>query len=626
MISTRLHELPNGLRIVTETMPGVASAAVGVWIGAGARHEAPEQNGVAHFLEHMAFKGTRRRTALRIAEEIEDVGGYINAYTSRETTAYYARVLSQDVPVALDVIADILLEPAFEPAEMEVERGVILQEIGQALDTPDDVVFDWLQEVAYADQPMGRTILGPAERVSSFAREDLSRFVSERYGPSEMIVAAAGAVDHDAIVRLSERLFGHLSPRPRVDTDPARFTGGERRVARTLEQAHFALAFEGPGWRDEELYTAQIQATALGGGMSSRLFQEIREKRGLCYTIFAQASAHDDTGLFTVYAGTSESQVAELAELTLDEIRRAADTLTAAEVARARAQMRAGLLMGLESPSARAERLARVVAIWGRVPPVEETLARIDAVTTGDVRALTARMAEEGAGGARALRPDLARARPRTDPRTPGRMTPRGALRWTPAVALRRLRSGSRARVETERLHLRLPEHSDFRAWVALRHGSERFLRPWEPRWADDHLTRRAFTNRVLWARRAVAGGTALPLFMLRREDGALIGAVTLDNVRRGPAQMANLGYWIGEPHARRGYMREAIGGVVRHAFAAMDLSRIEAACLPENAASRGLLESAGFDREGTAQGYLQIAGRWREHVLYARLRSDRGG
>ena len=408
-MTTQLHTLPNGVRIVTEAMPGLASAAVGVWIGAGTRHEASDQNGIAHFLEHMAFKGTRRRSALRIAEEIEDVGGYINAYTSRETTAFYARVLREDVAMALDVIADILLEPAFAPEEIEVERGVILQEIGQALDTPDDVIFDWLQEEAYAGQPMGRTILGPAERVSAFERADLQHFVAERYGPGGMIVSAAGAVDHDAIVRLAEALFGHLEPRDARPTAPARFTGGERRVVRPLEQAHIALALEGPGWCDDDLYAAQIQATALGGGMSSRLFQEARERRGLCYSIFAQSQAHDDTGLLTIYAGTSEAQIGQLAELTLDELRRAASDLTAAEVARARAQMRAGLLMGLESPSSRAERLARVVAIWGRVPPVEETLARIDSVTTGDVRALTARMAERGAA-ALALYGPVARA------------------------------------------------------------------------------------------------------------------------------------------------------------------------------------------------------------------------
>ena len=206
-MTTRLTTLPNGLRIVTEDMPGLKSASAGVWVMAGGRHERAEQNGIAHFLEHMAFKGTKRRTALQIAEEIEDVGGYINAYTSREMTAYYARVLEADVGLALDVIGDIVLNPAFDKKEIEVERHVILQEIGQALDTPDDIVFDWLQEVSYPDQPFGRTILGPEERVSSFSRKDLQGFVKEHYGPEQMILAAAGAVDHDAIVRQAEACF-----------------------------------------------------------------------------------------------------------------------------------------------------------------------------------------------------------------------------------------------------------------------------------------------------------------------------------------------------------------------------------------------------------------------------------
>ena len=204
--------------------------------------------------------------------------------------------------------------------------------------------------------------------------------------------------------------------------------------------------------------------------------------------------------------------------------------------------------------------------------------------------------------------------------------TPR-PIPWAPALSLRHLGAGaSRARVETERMRLRPPQHADFRAWVALRRSSEGFLRRWEPAWADDHLTRRAFTNRVIWARRSVSGGTALPLFLLRREDAALLGAITLDNIRRGPAQAASLGYWIGAPHARQGYMREAIAAVTLHAFTVLDLSRIEAACLPDNAASRGVLESAGFEYEGVARRYLQIAGRWRDHVLYARMRADRLG
>ncbi len=373
--------LPNGFRVVTEHMPGIESVSLGVWITAGGRHERVEQNGIAHFLEHMAFKGTKTRTPLQIAEEIEDVGGYLNAYTGREVTAYYARVLREDTALAIDVVSDILLNPVFDPHEIEVERGVILQEIGQALDTPDDVIFDWLQEKAYPEQPLGRTILGPAERVQAFAQGDLAGFVDEHYGPDRMIFAAAGAVDHDEIMRLCEQAFGGLQRPSSTLIQPAGFVGGERSEIKKLEQVHFALALEGPGYRDDAIYTAQVYANALGGGMSSRLFQEAREKRGLCYTIFSQAGAWSDTGLITIYAGTSAGEIKGLAELTIDELRRATSDMTEAEVARARAQMRAGMLMGLESASSRAERLARQVAIWNRVVPVEETVERLDAVT-----------------------------------------------------------------------------------------------------------------------------------------------------------------------------------------------------------------------------------------------------
>jgi predicted Zn-dependent peptidase len=367
-------------------MEGLKSASIGIWVQAGGRNETLTQNGIAHFLEHMAFKGTKRRSALQIAEAIEDVGGYINAYTSREMTAYYARVLENDVPLALDVIGDIVLNPVFDPAEIEVERGVILQEIGQSLDTPDDIVFDWLQEESYPDQAIGRTILGPVERVQNFSRDDLAQFVAQHYGPGQMILAAAGAVDHDDLVRRAEEMFGHLPAFSSIQSDAAHFEGGERREVKSLEQVHFALALEGPDYRDPRIYTAQIFATAFGGGMSSRLFQEIREKRGLCYTIFSQAGAYADTGLMTIYAGTSAEQIGDLAGLTMDEMKRAASDMTPEEVARARAQMKAGMLMGLESPSARCERLARMMSIWDRIPHLDEAVERIDAVTTGDVK------------------------------------------------------------------------------------------------------------------------------------------------------------------------------------------------------------------------------------------------
>ena len=385
-MTLRLTTLPNGFRIVTEDMAGLKSASVGVWVTAGGRHERPEQNGIAHFLEHMAFKGTKTRSALQIAEQIEDVGGYINAYTSRDMTAYFARVLQDDVPLALDVISDIVLNPVFDRKEIEVERHVILQEIGQALDTPDDVIFDWLQEASYPDQAFGRTILGPSERVSSFGREDLTGFVAQHYGPDQMILSAAGGVDHDRIVAEAGAIFGGLKPVGPVPVQPADFRGGERREVKNLEQVHFALAFEAPGYRAPDVYTAQVYAMALGGGMSSRLFQKIREERGLCYAIFAQSAAYEDTGQITLYAGTSEEEIGELTRLTLEELKRSCDDMTEVEVARARAQLKAGLLMGLESPSSRAERAARLLAIWGRVPDLDETVAKIDAVSLKDVR------------------------------------------------------------------------------------------------------------------------------------------------------------------------------------------------------------------------------------------------
>ncbi|UWQ13527.1 insulinase family protein [Aliiroseovarius sp. M344] len=386
-MNVKLDRLPNGVRVVSEAMPGLESASIGVWVTAGGRHETPAQNGIAHFLEHMAFKGTKKRNALQIAEAIEDVGGYINAYTSREVTAYYVRVLKDDVALALDVISDIVLNPVFDNSEIEIERGVILQEIGQALDTPDDVVFDWLQEAAFPDQPIGRTILGPAERVQSFDKRDLSSFVDQHYGPDQLILSAAGAVDHDQILRLAEAAFGHLKPSKPRAIDTARWSSGERiEVRNGLEQVHFTLGLEAPSYRDDAFYAAQLFSSALGGGMSSRLFQEVREKRGLCYSIFSQLGAYDDTGMMTIYAGTSGSDIAGLSTLCIDEMKRAASDMTERELARARVQMKAGLLMGLESPSARAERMARLVAIWDRVPPLSEAVDKIDAVTLADLR------------------------------------------------------------------------------------------------------------------------------------------------------------------------------------------------------------------------------------------------
>ncbi len=391
-MTVQLDTLSNGFRVVTEHMPGLASASLGVWVDAGTRHESIEENGTAHSLEHMALKGTTRRNARQIAEEIEDVGGYLNAYTSRERTAYYARVLSADVPLAMDLIADILRDPQMSDAEIETERGVILQEIGQALDTPDDIIFDWLQETAFPEQPMGRAILGPPERVRGFGRGDLGGFIGRHYTPGRMILAAAGDIDHDRIMRLAESLYGDMAACDAGPPQAANYAGGERRVVKPLEQAHMALALPAPSFLDEGYHAAQILSVALGGGMSSRLFQEAREKRGLCYTIFAQCAAWTDAGMMMFYAGTGGEELPELVNLTADELNRAARDLNEAEVARARAQTKAGILMGMESVSARAERLAAMLSAWGRIMPLEESIARIDAVGVDEARAAARRL------------------------------------------------------------------------------------------------------------------------------------------------------------------------------------------------------------------------------------------
>ena len=381
------YRLSNGFQIVTEHMPGLQSASLGVWIKAGGRHECIAENGIAHFLEHMAFKGTKSRSARQIAEIIEDVGGYINAYTSREVTAYYTRILKEDVELSIDLLFDILQNSVLDEREIEIERGVILQEIAQSLDTPDDVIFDWLQQASFPNQSLGRTILGPSETVVGFDKRDLKGFISKHYKPERMILSAAGGIDHEEIVKLAEKSFGTLTSELEPEAvRGARFIGGEYRKQKTLEQAHMALAFESPSYREDEIYAAQIYSVALGGGMSSRLFQEIRENRGLCYTIFAQAGAFSDTGMTTIYAGTSGEKLPELIKLTFDELKRSVDDISEPELERARAQMKAGMLMGLESASNRAERLARMVQIWGYVPSLEETISKIENVSLKDLK------------------------------------------------------------------------------------------------------------------------------------------------------------------------------------------------------------------------------------------------
>ncbi len=392
-MTVEVTRLENGLTIASDRIDGVETAALGAWVGVGTRHEAPEVNGVAHLLEHMAFKGTARRSAQDIAEEIEAVGGHLNAYTSRENTAYYARVLADDVPLAVDIIADILQHPSFDETELVREREVVLQEIGQAYDTPDDIVFDHFQETAYPGQALGRPVLGRAEVVRGLGRDTLVDYLARHYRGPNLVIAAAGRVDHDRFVALAGEAFGSLPAEAETRDQEAHYTGGEYREERALEQVHLVIGLPAVGIRDPAYYTLSVLSTLFGGGMSSRLFQEVREKRGLVYSIYSFTAAFTDGGVFGIYAGTGAAQVGELVPLVGGELRRLAEDAGETEIARAKAQLKASILMGRESTGARCEQLAQQLLIYGRPLPVEEIVAKIEAIDVAAVRDLAARLA-----------------------------------------------------------------------------------------------------------------------------------------------------------------------------------------------------------------------------------------
>jgi len=389
----RITTLDNGLRIITDTMPTVETVSVGAWVNAGARNESVEINGISHMLEHMAFKGTKRRSARDIATEIEDVGGFVNAYTSREQTAYYAKMLKEDLPLAVDIIADILQHSTMAEDELERERAVILQEISQAKDTPDDIVFDLFQETAFPDQAVGRPVLGTPESVSSFGRDTLFGYMRKHYAPGEIVIAAAGNLDHDRVVDLAAKAFDSLPAAEAQSCEPVRYTGGDFRERRDLDQVHILMGLEGVSYDDPDFHAASVYATLLGGGMSSRLFQEIREVRGMAYSVYAFGASYLDGGLFGIYAGTGEKESADLPGLVCDEIMKATRDVTEEEVARSRAQIKSSLLMGLESTSSRCEQAARQLLVFGRPIPIAETIEKIDGVDAEQVMALAARIA-----------------------------------------------------------------------------------------------------------------------------------------------------------------------------------------------------------------------------------------
>lgn len=373
-------KLSNGLIVASEHMASIESASVGVYVRTGSRAENEKNNGVAHFLEHMAFKGTVNRSAEDIAREIEDVGGNINAYTSRETTAYHLKVLKEDLPLAVDILGDILQNSTFNEEEIEKERLVILQELGQSIDEPDEMVFENLQSMTYKNHPMGRSILGTADTVNSINVDDLKEFMAKHYTAENMILSATGNVNHDEFVALAEKHFANLNHgTDDVYTAPT-YTAGEYISHKELEQVHVVLSYEGFGISHPAYYAANIWVSILGGGMSSRLFQEVREKRGLAYNVYSYLSNHSDCGTFGIYAGTGKDSVDELLEVIDKEVEKSLTTITEAELNRAKAQLIAGVRMSQESTDSRMGRIARNLFVYKRFVPLSEIIEQVQAV------------------------------------------------------------------------------------------------------------------------------------------------------------------------------------------------------------------------------------------------------
>ncbi len=386
-MSIKITQLESGLRVITDTVPEMETVAVGVWADVGTRHENLQHNGVAHMVEHMMFNGTPTRSAREIAEIVEDVGGQINAYTSREVTAYYIHLLKDDMSMGMDILSDILQRPTFPDAELEKERGVIIQEIGMTNDTPDDVVFDLYQETAYPDQALGAPILGREEIIENMTKETLYDYVHRFYTPQKLAISAAGNVDHDSFVHMARTMFADLPKDSGQGYAPANYIGGDRRVEKDLEQSHVVLGFQGISREDTDYYSAVMLATILGGGMSSRLFQEIREKRGLVYSIYASHSSYHDDGQFEIYAGTGPESLNQLVPVTCDEIVKTMQTtVTEAELNRAKAQIKAGILMSRESMLSRANRQAKFLINFGDAPDVARLISQVDAVTVYSVQ------------------------------------------------------------------------------------------------------------------------------------------------------------------------------------------------------------------------------------------------
>ena len=382
-----LTRLANGLAVAIDPMPGAQSAAIGLHAFVGSRSEHEGKGGLAHLVEHMVFKGARGRDARAIAEAIEDVGGSLNAWTARDQTAFHARTLAPDVGLALELIADLVRAPKLDEAELEREKLVILSELGECLDMPDDLIHDRLFEAAFGDQPLARPVLGTEASIRSLARADCIDWLDQQYRPGRLVISAAGKVDPGHVLLLAEALFGDLQASSPPNIEPARFVGGIRSDRRSAEQTHLALAYQGLPASSEAAPALSLFAQAVGGGMSSRLFQELREERGLAYSVYAWTQGFADTGLFSVNLAADKARATEALNLARDTVERAAEELTETELDRARAQVEAGILMALETPPGRADAMARSIEIFDRIMTIDEMLAELRAVDAAAARA-----------------------------------------------------------------------------------------------------------------------------------------------------------------------------------------------------------------------------------------------
>lgn len=384
--------LPNGLVIITDSVQSIETITIGVWIKTGTRLETSNQNGISHMLEHMMFKGTEKRSAQVIAEEVENVGGYLNAYTSRECTAYYGKALKKDGLLIMDILSDILNNSTFPPEEFKKEQDVVIQEINQAYDTPDDIIYDYFQKACFPNDPLGMPVLGTQETVKSLTPELVRNYKNTFYSPNQMVLSAAGAVDHAWFVNLAKNYFGNLSQGKRPFPIASFYKGKVHHIERDLEQTHLILGFQGVPYTHQNYYTLSVLSSILGGGMASRLFQEVREKRGLAYSIHSYTNFYEDTGLLGIYAGTGQETTLELIKVVCEQLKDLSYTIREEEIERSKAQLKSAYVMELESMTSRCERNAMRQLMYGFPFSLEKTLEELASVSKEDLLLLAKKL------------------------------------------------------------------------------------------------------------------------------------------------------------------------------------------------------------------------------------------